>query len=133
MKVPKDPNLYLTVFMGIGVAVVLAFWLLTPVYTPHLDHEPEHATIKPEQALAQVGAMLAAAEKTFLEMDAEKGEEIVELKSRPTKTSPDQESSTPVKVVPLSLSDAGHGVAGHEHVPEKSSHSPHAAGGNHVH
>ena len=133
MKVPKDPNLYLTVFVGIGVAVVLAFWLLTPVYTPHLEHEPEPATVKPEQALGQVDAMLAAAEKTLVEMDAEKDGDIVELKDKPIKTSPDQENLTPVKVVPSALAGAGHGIAGHEHVPEESSHSPHAAGGNHAH
>lgn len=101
MKVPKDPNLYLTVFTSIGVTIVLAFWLLTPVYTPHLEDEAEHAAaVKPEQALGQVDAMLAAAEKILAEMDAEKGGEKAE--------SP--------KVVPVSVPDvrAEHDMAGHE-------------------
>lgn len=75
MKVPKDPNLYLTVFTSICVTIVLAFWLLTPVYTPHLEDDAEHAAaVKPEQALGQVDAMLTAAEKALAEMDAEKVE-----------------------------------------------------------
>ena len=132
MKVPKDPNLYLTVFTGIGVTVVMAFWLLTPVYTPHLEHEPEHASVKPEQALGQVDALLTAAEKTLVEMDAEKGGEKVGSKDKPTKTLSAQESSMPAKVVPTSVSDVGHDEAGHEPAPEESSHSQ-EAGGDHVH
>jgi len=132
VKVPKDPNLYLTVFTGIGVTVVMAFWLLTPVYTPHLEHEPEHASVKPEQALGQVDALLTAAEKTLVEMDAEKGGEKVGSKDKPTKTLPAQESSMPAKVVPTSVSDVGHDEAGHEPAPEESSHSQ-EAGGDHVH
>lgn len=135
MKVPKDQNLYLTVFTGICLTVVLAFWLLTPVYTPHLEDETEHAAaVKPEQALGLVDAMLTAAEKTLAEMDAGKGGEKAESTDEPTKTSPAKEASKPAKVVPASVPDAHaeHDMAGHKPEPEESSHS-HEAGGDHGH
>ncbi len=80
MRVPKDPNLYLTIFTAIGVGVVLVFWLLTPVYTPHLEEEAGHGgSVKPEQALATVDATLQAAEKTLADMG--EGEGKAEVKS----------------------------------------------------
>lgn len=135
MKVPKDPNLYLTVFTGICVTVVVAFWLLTPVYTPHLEEETGHAAlVKPEQALGQVDAMLTAAEKTLAEMDAAKGGEKAESIKEVSKTLPAEEALKPVKIAPVSVPDihAGHDMAGHEPEPKESSHS-HEAGGDHGH
>ncbi len=141
MKVPKDPNLYLTVFTGICVTVVVAFWLLTPVYTPHLEEEIEHtASVKPEQALGQVDAMLTAAEKTLAEMDAEKGGEKAKSQDQATQKPPTGEKPKPAMAVPVSVPDAQaeHGMAGHdmpgyeEPEPEESSHS-HEAGGDHGH
>ncbi len=137
MKVPKDPNFYLTVFAGIWVCIILVFWGFTPVYTPHLEEDSEHAgaSLKPEQALGQVDAMLAAAEKTFAEMDAEKNGEKAELTSETTKPLPAKEGSKSAKVEPALVPDAPpaeHDMAGQDHGPEGSSHSP-EAGGDHGH
>ena len=119
MKVPKDPNLYLTVFTGIGVTIVMAFWLLTPVYTPHLEHDEPGASVRPAQALGQVDAMLTAAEQTLAEMDAKEGGDKAESTNEHTQTLPAKEGSKPVKIVPTSVpdADAAHDMAGHE-MPE---------------
>ena len=89
MKVPKDSDLYLTVFTVICVTIVMVFWLLTPVYTPHLEEESKHAAkAKLGQALAQVDATLTAAEKTLAKMAAKEGgkmEESGEAKKEITK------------------------------------------------
>jgi hypothetical protein len=113
VQVPKDPNLYLTVFTGICVTIVVAFWILTPVYTPHLEEESEHAAlIKPEQALGQVDAMLTAAETTLAEMGGG------EMESKALST---QEGSNLANVVPASGPDTGpdtghdHAMGGHDH------------------
>ncbi len=140
MKVPKDPNLYLTVFTGICLTIVMAFWLLTPVYTPHLEEETEHsASVKPEQALGQVDAMLTAAEKTLAEMNAEEGEEKAESQDQATKKPPTGEKPKPAMAVPVLVPDAqaehdmaGHDMPDHDPEPEESSHS-HEAGGDHGH
>ena len=135
MKVPKDPDLYLTVFTGICLTVVVAFWLLTPVYTPHLEEETEHsASVKPEQALGQVDAMLTAAEKTLAEMNAEEGEEKAESQDQATKKPPTGEKPKPAMAVPVSVPDAHaeHDMPDHDPEPEESSHS-HEAGGDHGH
>ncbi len=142
MKVPKDPDLYLTVFVAIGVGIVMVFWLLTPVYTPHHEEgeEPEaHAAakVKPAQALAQVDATLAAAEKTLAEMKAKDGgkvEKAVDSKKDLTKAVPVVESSKPAEVVPASSHDdhAGHDMASQDHESEESSHD-HGGGGDHGH
>ena len=138
MKVPKDPNLYLTVFTGIGVTVVMVFWLLTPVYTPHLEEAEHAASVKPEQALGQVDAMLTAAEKILAEMNAEEGEEKAKSQGQATKKPPTGEKLKPAMAVPVSVPDAHaeHDMAGHdpepEPEPEESSHS-HEAGGDHGH
>ena len=156
MQVPKDPNLYLTVFTGICVTIVMMFWILTPEYTPHLEEESEHtAVVKPEQALGQVDAMLTAAETTLAEMDVEKGGGGTESTNGVAKKMSAENDSGLANVISTSVPDAGHDHAagGHDHAagdpghdmsdpghdmgeqhhkPEESSHS-HDAGGDHGH
>ncbi|GEM_PF-2948095 len=118
MQVPKDPNLYLTVFTGICVTIVMMFWILTPEYTPHLEEESEHtAVVKPEQALGQVDAMLTAAETTLAEMDVEKGGGGTESTNGVAKKMSAENDSGLANVISTSVPDAGHDHAagGHDH------------------
>ena len=100
---------------------------MTPVYTPHLEEDSEHAgaSLKPEQALGRVDAMLAAAEKTFAEMNVEKSGDKAKSTDKATKTLPVKEGSKPEKVVPASVP-----ATEPDHQSEESSHS-HEAGGHH--
>jgi len=134
VKVPKDPSLYLTVFTGIGVTVVMAFWLLTPVYTPHLEESEHAALLKPEQAIGQADALLTAAEKTLADMDAKTSGGGMKGLSDTSTMTPTSEASTPKKIAPTSLPDAhaGRGMGGEHLEPAASSHS-HEAGGDHGH
>ena len=134
MKVPKDPNLYLTVFTGIGLTVVMAFWILTPVYTPHLEEGEHAALLKPEQAIGQAGALLTAAEKTLAEMDAKASGRGAEALSDTSTMKPTSEASTPNKIAPASVPAprAGHDMGGEHLEPAALSHS-HEAGGDHGH
>lgn len=138
MKVPKDPDLYLAVFTGIGVTVVMAFWLLTPVYTPNLDQEIEHEVlIEPERALAQVDATLTAAEKTLAAMGVEESDKA--MQSDPLDKQAVEKRQLVGKgatngVLPSSGSDmdAGHDMTDQDHQRDESSHT-HEAGGDHEH
>ena len=125
MRVPKDPNLYLTIFTAIGVGVVLVFWLLTPVYTPHLEAESGHGgSVKPEQTLATVDATLQAAEKTLADMGEDEGKTGVKSVEGKGKTKP-------VSMKKPS-GHAEHTMTNQGHKSGESLHS-HDGGGDHGH
>lgn len=78
IRIPKDQPLLLTAFMGVGVVVVLLFWNLIPVSTPHPHEEYQFINVKkveqkivPKDVLKTAEKVLARAEATIKELEKE--------------------------------------------------------------
>ena len=65
MRVPNDPGLFFTVFLSIGLAVILTTWLILPVYHKESEEtaEGEAAEIK---MLAAPDELIQKAEKVMI-------------------------------------------------------------------
>ncbi len=80
MRVPADPPLLLTAFVGTGLLLVLLFWGVMPVTTPH-PHEDYKGKLaakkveppfKPTDALDKADRLLAKAEAALEALEAKK-------------------------------------------------------------
>jgi len=76
IRIPKDQPLLLTAFMGVGVVLVVLFWGLTPVSTPHPHEDYEFINVKkvekrivPKDVLKSAEKVLARAEATIIELE----------------------------------------------------------------
>ena len=94
LRIPKDQPLLLTAFTGTGVVLVLLFWGLMPVSTPHPHEEYEFVHVEkvekkivPKDVIKHAEQTLARAEATLKELEAEKpaGEQPKEEKKAATK------------------------------------------------
>ena len=95
LRIPKDQPLVLTAFTGTGVVLVLLFWGLIPVSTPHPHEEYEFVHVQnveekivPKDVMKRAEQTLARAEATLKELETDKpvGERPEEKTSAPTKT-----------------------------------------------
>ncbi len=76
IRIPKDQPLLLTAFMGVGVVLVVLFWGLIPVSTPHPHEDYEFINVKkvekrivPKDVLKSAAKVLARAEATIIELE----------------------------------------------------------------
>ncbi len=76
IRIPKDQPLLLTAFMGVGVVLVVLFWGLIPVSTPHPHEDYEFINVKkvekrivPKDVLKRAEKVLARAEATIIELE----------------------------------------------------------------
>jgi len=76
IRIPKDQPLLLTAFMSVGVVLVVLFWGLIPVSTPHPHEDYEFINVKkvekrivPKDVLKSAEKVLARAEATIIELE----------------------------------------------------------------
>ncbi len=76
LRIPKDQPLFLTAFTGVGVVLVVLFWGLLPVSTPHPHEEYEFIDVKkverkivPKDVIKSAEKVLARAEATIKELE----------------------------------------------------------------
>jgi hypothetical protein len=72
MKIPKDQDLALTVFLSISLFVVLLFWIFLPANIQLHDEEAEAIKVlKPDEAVFAVGEILTQAEESVARLEEE--------------------------------------------------------------
>ena len=78
LRIPKDQPLLLTAFTGVGVVLVVLFWGLLPVSTPHPHEDYEFIDVKkverkivPKDVIKSAEKVLARAEATIKELEKE--------------------------------------------------------------
>ncbi len=78
LRIPKDQPLFLTAFTGVGVVLVVLFWGLLPVSTPHPHEDYEFIDVKkverkivPKDVIKSAEKVLARAEATIKELEKE--------------------------------------------------------------
>lgn len=76
LRIPKDQPLFLTAFTGVGVVLVVLFWGLLPVSTPHPHEDYEFIDVKkverkivPKDVIKIAEKVLARAEATIKELE----------------------------------------------------------------
>ncbi len=76
LRIPKDQPLLLTAFTGVGVVLVVLFWGLLPVSTPHPHEDYEFIDVKkverkivPKDVIKSAEKVLARAEATIKELE----------------------------------------------------------------
>ncbi|MDD9859714.1 MAG: hypothetical protein OXU40_04630 [Nitrospira sp.] len=81
LRIPKDQPLLLTVFTGVAVALIMLFWGVLPVSTPHPHEEYEFVHVSkveqpivPHEIIADTERILSRAEATLetVEKDSKK-------------------------------------------------------------
>ena len=92
IRIPSDQPLLLTAFTAVGVGLVIMFWGLIPVSTPHPHPEYEFINvtkvekpIKPEAVLKKAEQVLANAELTIVELEKTKDSDGKDGKSQEVK------------------------------------------------
>ncbi len=118
LRIPKDQPLLLTAFTGVGIVLIVLFWGLLPVSTPHPHEEYEFVHVKkaeekivPKQVIQSAEQTLARAEATLktLEQDNPAGETPAE------KNAAAHEESTASGKPDSANHDHGHGDHDHKH------------------
>lgn len=78
LRIPRDQPLLLTAFTGTGVVLIMVFWGLLPVSTPHPHEEYEFVEgrkvekkIVPKKVIKSAEQILARAEATLKELEKE--------------------------------------------------------------
>ena len=76
LRIPQDQPLLLTAFTGVGVVLIVLFWGLLPVSTPHPHEEYEFVDVKkveekivPKKVIQRAEQTLARAEATLQELE----------------------------------------------------------------
>ncbi len=86
MSVPKDQSLALTVFMSIGLFVVVLFWIFLPIqYNPYKEEGPRPflELMEPPKAIPNVKGVLGEVEKAIAKIEEEKENEKGEEPENP--------------------------------------------------
>ncbi len=116
LRIPQDQPLLLTAFTGVGVVLIVLFWGLLPVSTPHPHEEYEFVDVKkveekivPKKVIQRAEQTLARAEATLKEL--EKDNPVGETPAK--KKAAAQEESTASGKPDSSGHDHEHGD--HEH------------------
>ena len=113
LRIPRDQPLLLTAFTGSGVVLIVLFWGLLPVSTPHPHEEYELVDVKkveekvvPKQVIQGAEQILARAEATLKELE----------KDNPAAETPKAEKKAVAPVKPTASGGGhDHDHAGHEH------------------
>lgn len=78
LRIPRDQPLLLTAFTGTGVVLIMVFWGLIPVSTPHPHEEYEFVEVQkvekkivPKKVIKSAEQILARAEATLKELEKE--------------------------------------------------------------
>ncbi len=78
LRIPRDQPLLLTAFTGTGVVLIMVFWGLIPVSTPHPHEEYEFVEVQkvekkvvPKKVIKSAEQVLARAEATLKELEKE--------------------------------------------------------------
>ncbi len=97
LRIPKDQPLFLTAFTGVGVVLVVLFWGLIPVSTPHPHEDYEFINVEkverkivPKDVIKSAEKVLARAEATIKELE----------KDNPTVDKPKDEKNPAAKEEP---------------------------------
>jgi hypothetical protein len=71
MKTPRDQGLFLTVFLCVGLAVILAAWLSLPVYhKEEAEEEVVEVPVADRVRLATPEELIREAQKSLLQAEA---------------------------------------------------------------
>ncbi len=123
LRIPRDQPLLLTAFTGSGVVLIVLFWVLLPVSTPHPHEEYEFVdvqkveeTIVPKKVIQSAEQTLARAEATLkeLEKDTPMGET-----PKPEKKA---ESKAKAAAQEKPVASGAPGSSGQEHDPADHEH-----------
>ena len=128
LRIPRDQPLLLTAFTGSGVVLIVLFWVLLPVSTPHPHEEYEFVDVKkveetivPKKVIQSAEQTLARAEATLkeLEKDNPAGET-----PKAEKQTAAQEKAAPQKAAPQEkpVASGAPGSSGQEHDPADHKH-----------
>ncbi len=123
LRIPRDQPLLLTAFTGSGVVLIVLFWVLLPVSTPHPHEEYEFVdvqkveeTIVPKKVIQSAEQTLARAEATLKELE----------KDNPAGETPKAEKQTAAqeKAAPQEkpVASGTPGSSGQEHDPADHKH-----------
>ena len=122
LRIPRDQPLLLTAFTGTGVVLIMVFWGLIPVSTPHPHEEYEFVEVQkvekkivPKKVIKSAEQVLARAEATLKEL--EKENPVVEP-AKGEKAAAGQEKSSPQATPAAAKKPAATGAAepdGHDH------------------
>ena len=94
MKVPRDQGLFFTVFLSIGLAVILATWLILPVYHKESEETTEGETTDlkmlaaPDELIRQAESVMIRAEAALAQLTAGQKEK----QKKPASSKPKGES-----------------------------------------
>ena len=123
LRIPRDQPLLLTAFTGSGVVLIVLFWVLLPVSTPHPHEEYEFVDVKkveetvvPKKVIQSAEQTLARAEATLKEL--EKDNPAGETPKAEKQAAAQEKSAPPEKPVASGTS----GSSGHEHDPADHKH-----------
>ena len=116
LRIPRDQPLLLTAFTGSGVVLVLLFWGLLPVSTPHPHEEYEFVNVKkveakvePKKVIQSAEQILARAEATLKELE----------KDKPAGEAPKAEKQAATNEKPAAqekpMASGAPGSSGHDH------------------
>jgi hypothetical protein len=123
LRIPRDQPLLLTAFTGSGVVLIVLFWGLLPVSTPHPHEEYEFVdvqkveeTIVPKKVIQSAEQTLARAEATLKELE----------KDNPVKETPKPEKKAESKAKAAAqekpVASGTPGSSGQEHDPADHEH-----------
>ena len=122
LRIPRDQPLLLTAFTGTGVVLIMVFWGLIPVSTPHPHEEYEFLDVKkaekkivPKKVIKSAEQILARAEATLKEL--EKENPVAET-AKGENVAAGQEKPAPLATPAAAKKPAATGTAGsdgHEH------------------
>lgn len=122
LRVPADQPLMLTVFTATGIALILLFWSLVPVMTPH-PHElyrkesaKVEAPLKPADALQKTEQIVARAEVALQTLEAK------EVTHKKTKAHPASQTGKRAKMQPAGARMDSHAEDGHQHADDGHHH-----------
>ena len=119
LRIPRDQPLLLTAFTGTGVVLIMVFWGLLPVSTPHPHEEYEflegrkvEKTIVPKKVIKSAEQILARAEATLKELEKENPAAAT---AKEEKTAAGREKPAPPAAAEKPAATSTAGSDGHDH------------------
>ena len=118
LRIPRDQPLLLTAFTGVGIVLIMVFWGLLPVSTPHPHEEYEFIHVKkveekivPKTVIQNAEQILARAEATLQELE----------KDNPVEEAPKAQKNAASEKE--SMASGNPGSSGHDHDHEHGDHT----------
>ncbi len=124
LRIPRDQPLLLTAFTGTGVVLIMVFWGLIPVSTPHPHEEYEFVEVQkvekkivPKKVIKSAEQILARAEATLKELEKESpaAETAKGEKGAAGQEKPSTQATPAAAKKPAATSTAGSDGHDHDH------------------